>query len=95
MITNTTANVVLFDNVVNYTVNVLDLNTTVLEFFKNDTDTVTIQSTSFGINEDCSSETCYYAAPISATPDLNVTYQGMTTMITNVAVTSTSYYSEL
>lgn len=50
-VTNETAGVVLHNaTITSETVSVLNLNTTVLEFFKNDTETVTLESSAFGIN---------------------------------------------
>jgi len=71
------------------------MNTVVLEFFKNDTEVVTLKSSIFGINASCSLATCNYAVPISATPDLNVSFNGYTTVMKSVSVTATGYYAEL
>lgn len=74
---------------------ILQLNSTVFEFFKNDAENVKLYSAKLGINTTCPNATCFYNATIASNPDLSVTYNGLTTVMKYVNTTSPTYYATL
>lgn len=95
-ITNETANVVLYNEAISPMVaRVIDLSTTILEFNKDSNETTTLISTGFGLNVNCSALTCFYKVPITNSRDLNVSYNGLTTVMNYVNVSGNIYTTKL
>lgn len=89
-------NVVLYNQTISTkTVSILNIMTTVFEFYKNDTESVTLYSTKFNINTTCATASCFYPVTIVSNPDLSVTFGGLTTVMKYVNFTWPTYLATL